>query len=164
MLFISPILFHTIPCMLSHCHVQLFETPWTVAHQAPQSMGFSRQEYWSELSFSSPGDLPDPGLEPRSPALQADSLPSEPPGKPPIAYHLPQIYILISWLNLHKLTHYTAQNYFAMFKLDEYFPNGSCQIVLQTYFSHNHPLLFPLFHEGNHIWTPMNRVQTFYPS
>ena len=62
--------------------VQLFATPWTVAHQAPPSMGFSRQEYWSGLPSLSPGDLPDPGIEPRSPALQADALPSEPPGKP----------------------------------------------------------------------------------
>ena len=62
--------------------VQLFVTPWTVAHQAPLSMGFSRQEYWSELPFPSPGDLPDPGIEPRSPTLQADALTSEPPGKP----------------------------------------------------------------------------------
>ena len=51
--------------------------PWTVAHQAPLSMGFSRQEHWSGLQFPSPGDLPDPGIEPRSPALQADSLPTE---------------------------------------------------------------------------------------
>ena len=57
-------------------------TPWTVAHQAPLSMGFSRQEYWSGLPFPSPGDLPNPGIEPRSPILQADSLPPEPPGKP----------------------------------------------------------------------------------
>ena len=57
-------------------------TPWTAAHQAPQSMGFSRQEYWSGLPFPSPGDLPDPGIKPRSPALQADALTSEPPGKP----------------------------------------------------------------------------------
>ena len=62
-------------------HVRLFATPWTVAYQAPPSMGFSRQECWSGLPFSSPGDLPDPGIEPRSPALQADTLPSEPPGK-----------------------------------------------------------------------------------
>ena len=59
-----------------------FATPWTVADQAPQSMGFSRQEYWSGLLFPSPGDLPDPGIEPRPPVLQADSLPSQPPGKP----------------------------------------------------------------------------------
>ena len=54
-------------------------TPWTVAYQAPPSVGFSRQEYWSGLPFPSPGDLPDPGIEPGSPALQADALPSEPP-------------------------------------------------------------------------------------
>ena len=54
--------------------------PWTVAHQAPLPMGFSRQEYWSGLPFPSPGDLPDPGIEPRSPALQADALTSEPQG------------------------------------------------------------------------------------
>ena len=66
--------------MKSLSRVQLFATPWTVAHQAPPSMEFSRQEYWSGLPFPSPGDLPDPGTEPRSPALQADALPSEPPG------------------------------------------------------------------------------------
>ena len=62
--------------------VRLFETPWTVAHQAPPSMGFSRQGYWNGLPFPSPGDLPDPGIEPRSPALEADALTSEPPRKP----------------------------------------------------------------------------------
>ena len=62
--------------------VQLFGTLWTVAHQAPPSMEFSRQEYWSGLPFPSPGDLPDTGIEPRSPALEADTLTSEPPGKP----------------------------------------------------------------------------------
>ena len=61
--------------------VRLFVTPWTVAYQAPPSMGFSRQEYWSGLPFPSPGDLPDPGIEPGSPTLQADALTSEPPGK-----------------------------------------------------------------------------------
>ena len=64
--------------------VQLFATPWTVAYKAPPSMGFSRQEYWSGLPFPSPGDLPDPGIEPRSPALQKDSLPAEPQVKPRI--------------------------------------------------------------------------------
>ena len=57
----------------------LFVTPWTVAYQALPSMKFSRQEYWSVLPFPSPGDLPNPGIEPRSPELQADALPSEPP-------------------------------------------------------------------------------------
>ena len=61
-------------------HVRLFVIPWTVVYQVSLSMGFSRQEYWSGLPFPSPVDLPDPGIEPRSPALQADALPSEPPG------------------------------------------------------------------------------------
>jgi len=56
-------------------------TLWIVAHQAPLSMGFSREEYWSGLPFPSPGDFPDPGIEPGSLALQADSLPTELPGK-----------------------------------------------------------------------------------
>ena len=56
--------------------------PWTVVYQASLSMGFSRQEYWSELSFPSLGDLSDPGIEPRSPALQADALPSSHQGSP----------------------------------------------------------------------------------
>ena len=62
--------------------VQLFVTPWTVADQALPPMGFSKQKYWSGVPFPSPGDLPDPGVEPGSPALQADALLSEPPGKP----------------------------------------------------------------------------------
>ena len=63
-------------------HAQLCAMLWSIARQAPLSMGVSRQGYWSGLRFPSPGDLPDPGIEPRSPALQADALPSEPPGKP----------------------------------------------------------------------------------
>ena len=59
--------------------VRPFVTPWTVAYQAPPSMGFSREEYWSGLPFPSPGDLPNPGIEPGSPAFQADALTSEPP-------------------------------------------------------------------------------------
>ena len=65
----------------SFSRVRLFATPWTLTGQAPLSMGFSRQEYWSALPCPPPGDLPKPGIEPRSPMLQADSLPSEPPGK-----------------------------------------------------------------------------------
>ena len=61
------------------------ETPWSVAHHAPLSMEFFRQGYRSRLPFPSPGELPDPGIEPGSPALQADSLPSEPLGKPDLA-------------------------------------------------------------------------------
>ena len=67
--------------MKSLSHVQLFATPWTVAYQAPPSIEFSRQENWSGLPFPSPGDLPNPGIELKSPILQADALPSEPPGK-----------------------------------------------------------------------------------
>ena len=66
-------------------HVLLFAITWTVAHKAPLSMGFSRQEYWSELPWPPPGDRPDPGMKSvslMSPTLQADFLPSEPPGKP----------------------------------------------------------------------------------
>ena len=62
--------------------IWLFSTPWTVARQAPLFMEFSRQGYWSGLPFASPGDHPDPEIEPGSPALQADSLPTEPPGEP----------------------------------------------------------------------------------
>ena len=64
--------------------VRLLVTSWTAVHQAPPSLGFSRQEHWCGLPFPSPGDLPDPGIKPRSPALQADALTSEPPGKPQI--------------------------------------------------------------------------------
>ena len=68
--------------MATHSSILAWKIPWTITYQAPLSMGFSRQEYWSRLPFSSPGDVPDPRIEPRSPALQADSLPSEPSGKP----------------------------------------------------------------------------------
>ena len=82
-----------LPCALCVCArmsaraeflscIPQFLTLWTVAHQAPLSREFSTQEYWSGLPFLSPGDLPDPGIEPGSPALQADTLTSEPPGKP----------------------------------------------------------------------------------
>ena len=75
-------------------HVQLFATPWTVAHQAPLSVGFSRQEYWSRLPFPPRGDLPDPGIEPsspKSPALQADSLPLSHWGTPSVCQRYTQI-------------------------------------------------------------------------
>ena len=76
-------------------HIRLFATPWTVAYQSPLSMEFSRQEYWSRLPFPSPGDLPDPGIEPGSPALQADALPSEPPGKQHTS--LPALFLMVSF-------------------------------------------------------------------
>ena len=68
--------------MKSLSRVRLFATPWTVAYKVPPSMGFSRQEYWSGLPFPYPGSLPDPGIELRSPALQADSLLTELSGTP----------------------------------------------------------------------------------
>ena len=61
---------------------QLFATPWTIACQSPLSMEFAKKEYWNGLPFPTPGDLPNPEIEPGSPVLQADSIPSEPPGKP----------------------------------------------------------------------------------
>ena len=73
---------YTLGCVCSLSHVRLFVIPWTVADQAALSMGFSRQEYWGGLPCLPPGDLPSPGIEPGSLALQADSLPSKPPGKP----------------------------------------------------------------------------------
>ena len=73
---------NAVCCAQSLSPVRLCDTPWTIAHQAPLSRGFSRQEYCSGLPFPPPGDLPNPRIKPRSPALQADPLPSEPPGKP----------------------------------------------------------------------------------
>ena len=85
--------------MKSLSHVQLFATLWTVAYQAFPSMGFSRQEYWSGLPFPSPGDLPDPGIKPRSPALEADALTSEPPGKDHLSRDLAKpLYILMVFI------------------------------------------------------------------
>ena len=88
--------------------VRLFVTPWTVAHQAPPSMESSRQEYWSGLPLPSPGDLPDPGIELGSPALQADTLPSEPPGKPhrlvPNRSHGAEHFTLFIWFAVEWLS------------------------------------------------------------
>ena len=67
---------------VSHSHVWLFVTPWTVAHQSSLCMEFSRQEHWNGLPFPSTGDLPGPEIKPRSLALRADSILTEPPGKP----------------------------------------------------------------------------------
>ena len=98
--------------------VRLFATPCTVAHQAPPPMGFSRQEYWSGLPFPSPGDLPDPGIESRSPALQADALTSEPPGKPDLQNKLRKcpnnntaLYACLLFLNLQIYLYYHFKKY-----------------------------------------------------
>ena len=81
-----PYTIHKNPLKMGHSKCKSWNhklaTLWTIAHQAPQSMGFSRQEYWSGLPFPSPGDLPDPGIKPRSPALQADALTSSHQGSP----------------------------------------------------------------------------------
>ena len=69
-------------CVRTLSHIRLFAIPWTVALQAPLSMGFPRQEYWSGLPFPSPGDLLDPGIEPESPVLASGFFTTEPPGKP----------------------------------------------------------------------------------
>ena len=92
--------------VFSRCsHVWLFVTLWTEARQASLSMGFSRQEHWNGLLFPSPGDLPNPGIKPTSPALQADSLPTEPPGKPKPGLRSIQTYyevaIMSSWAMEH---------------------------------------------------------------
>ena len=90
-------------CSLSH--VRMFVIPWTAALQGPLSMEFSRQEYWSGLPFSPPEDLPNPRIKPLSPALQADSLPSEPPGKPLSDTGFANIFFLPFYgLSLHFLT------------------------------------------------------------
>ena len=82
-------------CVLScFSHVRLSVTSWTVARQAALSMGFSRQEYWSGLPFPSPGDLPDPGIEPGTHTWWADSLPLMPPGKP---FPTKDLYHQASW-------------------------------------------------------------------
>ena len=86
-------------------HLRLFEPPWTVACQVPLAMGFSRHEYWSGLPCPSPGDLPDPGIETGSPALQADYLPSEPPGKPSNIYVLHKIKF-VKYLGKNKTFHW----------------------------------------------------------
>ena len=91
-------------------HVQLFVTPWTVACQAPLSMGSSRQEYWSGLPFPSPGDLSNPGIKLWPPALQADSLPSEPPENQYFAFFL--------WGNMPLIT---CEWTFSLFLISAYY-------------------------------------------
>ena len=98
-------------CLVSR--VWLFATPWTRACQAPLSMQFSRQEYWSGFPFPSPGSLFHPGIKPRSPALQADSLPSEPPGKPQITprFHFPQPLAITALLCVSEFNYSNSPTY-----------------------------------------------------
>ena len=79
-------------CVKSLSRVRLFETPWTSARQAPRSMGFPRQEYWTGVPFPSPEDLPNPRIEPRSPVSWADSLPLSHQGSPLSVYLIEKIY------------------------------------------------------------------------
>ena len=79
--------------------VRLFAVLWSTVCQAPLSMDFSRQEYWSGLPCPPPGDLPDPGIRPMSLALQADSLPTVPPGKPCRAFHLLKAFVMCLRIN-----------------------------------------------------------------
>ena len=107
--------------MKSLSRVGLFATPWTVAYQVPPSVGFSRQEYWSGLPFPSPGDLPNPGTEPRSPAWQADALPSEPPEKihsllSPISSHFPCGSLCLKTLSPHLYLLKNIVSFLALFK------------------------------------------------
>ena len=107
-------------------HRDIFATPWTVARQAPQSMGFSRQEYWSRLPFPFPGDLPTPGIKSRAPALQADSLPSEPLGKPLFEQHYQP-----TWpKGLDKISHPTTTAYI-------FFPNPQETFIKLDYMLSN---------------------------
>ena len=95
--------------------VQLFATPQTVVYQAPPSMGFPRQEYWSGFPFPSPGDLPDPGIEPGSPALQADILLSEPPVKSRVSSYRKDF--AISLLNMIFVIQYRYRIFFETKKI-----------------------------------------------
>ena len=96
-------------------------TVWTIARQAPLSMGFSRQEYWSELPFPFPGDLPDPGIEPRSPALQADSLPTELQGK------ILTILVTYCFITNHPQTLQFKTTIIIYFLKNTQFPDGSVE-------------------------------------
>ena len=125
-----------------------FATPWTIARQIPLSMGFSRQESWSGLPFPSPEDLPDPGIEPGSPTVQADSLPSE----PCLPFHLPNWIsnIQLSFLpencllqTLHSNSHFTLASsqlghlpVFSSMTLLLFFPNLESRLIcLMSLFS-----------------------------
>ena len=104
--------FYTRACILSHACV--FATLWTEACQTPLFMGFSRQEYWSGLLFLIPGDLPDPGIEPASPAL-VDSLPAVPPGKPHVIRSSLYMSIPISQLILNAFPPHLGIHIFVLY-------------------------------------------------
>ena len=116
-------------CMVSSfSRVQLFETSWTVAHQAPLSMGFSRQEYWSGLPFTSAGDLSDPGMEPMSPvspASQENSLPTELPGKPTYTHTHRHTHTTHTCIYTHTHIHMHIYTYSNLYTYTFGFPGGS---------------------------------------
>ena len=146
---------HSLPLawkwkLVLSCVSVLFANSWTAAHQAPLSMGFSRQEYWSGLPFPSPGDLPYPGIEPGSPALQADSLLPESPGKSQVSvlktdtprgkFTCP-IYMQISrvWLGPNSISSTTfTVNLVLIIQLNPYMPgtmsalHALCHLMLKT--------------------------------
>ena len=139
--------------------VRLFVIPWTTASQAPPSMWFSRQEYWSGLPFPSPGDLPNSGIEPGSPALQADALPSKPLGKPKIQY-----------TTILNCRHYSL--YFTNKKIAKYLHRIGDWASIST-----HPMIFSFLNKScdsvpvkKHFWSllfffllyKMSRVFVFY--
>ena len=106
--------FSALFCVCAYSCVQLFTTPWIIACQAPLSVEFSRQEYWSGLPFLSPEDLPDPRIEPRSPTMQTYCLPSEPPGKPPAIFWSSKNWrvltrILLFSFSLHRIQSFCIQ-------------------------------------------------------
>ena len=150
------------PALLSHAQslspVQLFATPWTIAHQAPLSMGFPRQEYLSGLPFLSPGDLPNPGIRPISPVWQTSSLPLHHLGNPSLLLvepksseqqrHLPDMVfeslsLCIALVFLPKNRHYMQPH---LPPLDVAGSSGNCTQMME--FVH----VFTLFIKGRLHW------------
>ena len=126
--------------------VWLFVTPWSVAHQAPLYMGFSRQEYWSGLPFPSPGDLPNPGIEPSLLCLQhwqMDSLPRAPPGKPYFVTLLPFIDAWFIWWAVNKAKLSLHWN------LEDWLLSDSIQLCFWT----------PWFHQISRIFLLLQNIQ-----
>ena len=125
--------------------LSLFVTPWTIACQAPPSMGFSRQGYCNRLPFPSPGDLPDPGIELGSPTLQADSLPSEPPGKP--ASQKPRLQHVLSEADITRVRMTTGTHFAKVMVVI----SGQCYTFLKS-----QNLLIFLKYFSNHTYIIIN--------
>ena len=141
--------------------VRLCVTPWTVAHQAPPSMGFSMQEYWSGLLFPSLGGLPDPGIEPKSPALTSRFFTTEPPGNPSVCVYIyktsfyPLIcpwtflihYSYLEYYKYHCYEHRGACIFFNYIFVWVYAQDWDCWIIWQLCFQFFEEL-FTVFHSG----------------